>query len=88
MTAAERVVVGRKTPGDGKLEISREFADLLGGDGAAHPMHVDDETSLGTVSVMSCTCAKASQTGTHEHYFLQCDLFRALPVGRALVLQH
>ncbi|MGQ0537487.1 MAG: hypothetical protein ACT4R6_00950, partial [Gemmatimonadaceae bacterium] len=41
-----------------------------------------------TVSVMSCTCAKASQTGTHEHYFLQCDLFRALPVGRALVLQH
>jgi hypothetical protein len=87
MSTVERTVVGRKTPGDGKLEISAALARALGGDGA--PIHVrlaSDELG-GSVEVMECTCAKAGASGKHEHHFVQCDAFRNLPVGTELVLR-
>ena len=87
MSAVERTVVGRKTPGDGKLEISQEFAKALGGDGTALVFRVDGRDARGSVSVLACTCEKAGASGKHEHHFVQCDAFRELPVGTALRLE-
>lgn len=87
MSAVERTVVGRKTPGDGKLEISQEFAKALGDDGTALIFRLDGRDARGGVSVLACTCEKAGASGKHEHHFVQCDAFRELPVGTELRLQ-
>ena len=87
MSAVERTVVGRKTPGDGKLEVSQEFAKALGGDGTALVFRVDGRDARGSVSVLACTCEKAGASGKHEHHFVQCDAFRQLQVGTELRLQ-
>ncbi len=87
MSTVERAVVGRKTPGDGKLEISSSVARALGGDGASIRVRLASGELTGSVEVMQCTCAKAGPSGKHEHHFVQCDAFRSLPVGRELVLR-
>lgn len=86
MSVVERAVVGRKTPGDGKLEVSGALALVLGGDGAAIDVRVASAEVPGVVAVMVCACAKAGASGKHEHHFVQCDAFRGLPVGTELVL--
>jgi hypothetical protein len=86
MSAVERAVVGRKTPGDGKLEISGGFANALGGHGAALRVRVSGREEPGRVSVFACTCEKAGASGKHEHHFVQCDVFRELVVGTELRL--
>lgn len=86
MSLVERAVVGRKTPGDGKLEVSPGLAHALGGDGASVHVRLTSDAHSGRVEVMQCTCAKAGASGTHEHHFVQCDAFRQLPVGRELSL--
>jgi hypothetical protein len=83
----QTVVVGRKTPGDGKIEVSPELAATLGGDGSAVDVRLQGRGLTGAVSVMECTCAKASTSGKHEHHFVQCDAFRALPIGTELSAQ-
>jgi len=87
MIVIERAVVGRKTPGDGKLEVSAQLALALGGDGTALQVHIAERKTQGTVTVMPCTCEKAGKSGKHEHHFVQCDDFRTLPVGSGLRLQ-
>lgn len=86
MSAVERTVVGRKTPGDGKLEISGTLAGALGGVGVVLVVHMDGRDATGSVSVLACTCAKAGASGQHEHHFVQCDAFRELEVGTELQL--
>lgn len=87
MSTVERTVVGRKTPGDGKLEVSADIARTLGGDGAPVHVRLTSNEQHGTVEVMECTCSKAGAAGKHEHHFVQCDAFRTLPVGTELVLR-
>ncbi len=87
MSAVERAVVGRKTPGDGKLEVSAALAHALGGDGAPIQVRLASAAQSGTVEIMECTCAKAGASGKHEHHFVRCDAFRSLPVGAVLVLR-
>lgn len=87
MSTVERAIVGRKTPGDGKLEVSRALSDVLGGDGASIQVRLTSSEQDGTVEIMQCTCAKAGATGKHEHHFVQCDAFRALTIGTELVLR-
>lgn len=86
MSSVERTVVGRKTPGDGKLEISQAFAKALGDDGTALVFRLDGRDARGSVSVLACSCEKAGASGKHEHHFVQCDAFRELPVGTKLRL--
>lgn len=86
MSTVERAIVGRKTPGDGKLEVSPALADTLGGDGASIEVRLMNDQQRGTVESMECTCAKAGASGKHEHHFLHCDAFRRLPVGTELSL--
>jgi len=87
MSTVERTVVGRKTPGDGKLEVSHALSDALGGDGAFIQVRLATDDLGGRVEVMECTCAKAGASGKHEHHFVQCDAFRALTIGTELVLR-
>lgn len=86
MSMRERAVVGRKTPDDGKLEISSELAEVLGGDGALVLVQFAGGEQRGHVTVMECTCAKAATSGVHLHHFLQCDAFREVAAGTALSL--
>ena len=87
MSTVERAVVGRKTPGDGKLEVSADLARQLGGDRAPVQVRLTSDEQDGTVEIMQCTCAKAGASGKHEHHFVQCDAFRALTIGTELVLR-
>ena len=87
MIVIERAIVGRKTPGDGKLEVSPELARALGGDGSSLHVLIAERDAQGTVMAMPCTCAKAGKSGKHEHHFVQCDEFRTLSVGSGLRLE-
>jgi len=85
--------VGRKTPLDGKLEISASAANHLHSLGGVIGIEIHGAVSRGassrgvaTVSGMACTCRKSSMTGTHVHHFLESELFRALPVNAVLAL--
>lgn len=87
MSAEERVVVGRKTPRDGKLEVSAGLARALGGHGTEVLIRGAGSEERGVVSVLPCTCEKAGASGKHEHHFVQCDAFRQLEVGSDLQLR-
>ena len=75
----ERRTVSRKTPNDGKLEISRAAADAMSALGPGLTAEWSDRTAPAAIVAMTCTCAKGS--GQHEHIFLQSDLFRTLEAG-------
>lgn len=73
----ENRTVSRKTPGDGRLEISGGAADRLRGAlPDEFPLLVNGEPGRGRVERMPCTCRKAA--GAHEHWFLSGERLRAL----------
>jgi hypothetical protein len=80
----ERRTVSRKTPGDGKLEITKVAAHRLESLGARFPMVVDDRAGDARLASMPCTCR--GDDVPHVHYFIESDLLRALPVGSAVDL--
>ncbi|HEU4564879.1 MAG TPA: hypothetical protein VFS05_09540 [Gemmatimonadaceae bacterium] len=81
----ERRTVSRKTPGDGKLEISEEAAFRLREEfPAPFALRVNGAAGRGRVATMPCTCARAG--GAHEHHFLESELLRALVPERAVEL--
>jgi hypothetical protein len=80
----ERRTVSRKTPGDGKLEITKIAAHRLESLGARFPMVVDDRAGDARLASMPCTCR--GDDVPHVHYFIESDLLRALPVGSAVDL--
>lgn len=81
----ERRTVSRKTPRDGKLEISEHAASRL--HGIALPLRAkwDGRWAPAAIARMSCTCGGAS--ATHEHFFLESEIFRTLPVGQDVDLE-
>src|SRR5688500_1046889 len=75
----ERRTVSRKTPGDGKLEISRGAAEELRGRAPALEVELHGARAPGHVETTTCTCAKVG--APHEHYFLTSELLRSLPAS-------
>lgn len=69
--------VSRKTPRDGKLEISAATAHRLAVLGAELAVQMGGVRGAGALISMPCTCAKSAD-GAHVHHFLQSELFRAL----------
>ena len=70
--------VSRKTPLDGRLEITESLADRLLS--LEIPLSVslgDSEESVG-VEAMPCTCTKASLSGQHIHHFLVSEVLKSL----------
>lgn len=75
----DRRTVSRKTPRDGKLEISEAAAACLAEIGTDVAVEWNGATAPAELSHFSCTCGKAG--GAHDHHFLQSPILASLPVG-------
>lgn len=74
----EQRTVSRKTPEDGKLEISAAAAARMHALGASFPLRTATGEGSARVIEMSCTCTKAGDSGQHQHHFIESELLRAL----------
>jgi hypothetical protein len=82
--SVETRTVSRKTPGDGKLEITKAAAHALESLGATFSVRVHTQTGEASLGTMPCTC-RGKET-PHVHYFIESDLFRALVPGSSVEL--
>jgi hypothetical protein len=73
----ERSRVSRKTPKDGKLEITEGAAALVSALSESFDVVVNGERGAGSIDRMSCTCRGAENA--HTHHFLQSELLKRLP---------
>ena len=76
--------MSRKTPGDGKLEITKAAAHALESLGTTFSVRVRTQTGEALLGMMPCTC-RGKET-PHVHYFIESDLFRALVPGSSVEL--
>ena len=72
----EHRTVSRKTPADGRLEITAVTAAPLLATGAPLGVLVGAARGRARVTTMSCTCGNADRQ--HLHYFLESELLKAL----------
>jgi len=77
--AIEHRTVSRKTPADGKLEITKAAAGRLEPLGAQFPLLVDGKPGDGALGTMPCTCRGHDKP--HVHYFVESDRLRSLAAG-------
>ncbi len=75
---SERRTVSRKTPLDGKLEISAGTAASLRTIGESFLLRTANGEGRARLHEMSCTCTKGASTGQHRHHFIESELLRAL----------
>ena len=75
----DRRLVSRKTPGDGKLEISAVAAVELRQFGDTVPVEWNAQLAPASLSAFTCSCGK--RDGPHDHHFLESTIFTSLPVG-------
>ena len=80
----ERRTVSRKTPGDGKLEITKVAAAGLEPLGHEFRVVVRDRAGDAHLGTMPCTCR--GDDNPHVHYFVESDLFRTLTPGATVDL--
>jgi len=82
-TELERRVVGRKTPTDGRLELTAATADRLEALGLEFTVLALGRTGAGRVESMECTCGRGGNTPGHAHLhrFAVCALFEELTAG-------
>ena len=83
-TPLENRTVSRKTPGDGKLEITRPVADKLRGLGTR--LEIETPAGNGTAELISMPCTCRGENNPHEHWFLASPLFRSLTPGSEIRL--
>ena len=69
--------VSRKTPGDGRLEISAETAQRVSALGEEFQLEAPAGSERATVHTMTCTCGKRGD-GAHLHYFLESPVLKKL----------
>ncbi|HSU92963.1 MAG TPA: hypothetical protein VLI43_04605 [Gemmatimonadaceae bacterium] len=77
----EQPTVSRKTPLDGRLEISESTAAQLAAFGDSFAVRTAHGSGEARLHAMSCTCAKSERTGQHVHHFVESDVLRALEPG-------
>jgi len=75
----ERRTVSRKTPVDGKLEISEEAARQLSSIGSALMLEFGETRVHGMIARMVCSCRGAENP--HEHHFVESEILKALVTG-------
>ena len=73
-----KTVVSRKTPRDGRLEITPSLADRLLSLDEPLVVSVGGAEASAQVEEMPCTCNKAAATGQHVHSFLTSELLKVL----------
>lgn len=74
----EQRTVSRKTPLDGKLEISAAAAARLQPLGDSFPLRTEGAEGRGRLHEITCTCTKAAASGQHQHHFIESALLRVL----------
>ncbi len=77
----EQPTVSRKTPLDGRLEISESTAAQLAPLGDTFAVRTAHGSGEARLHAMTCTCAKSERTGPHVHHFVESDVLRALEPG-------
>lgn len=80
----ERRPVSRKTPVDGRLEITKIGAVRLGGLGDGFEVALGEDQAPARVGTMECTCRGPERP--HVHYFLESTLLKGLEPGRDVEL--
>ena len=80
----ERRTVSRKTPGDGKLEVTKVAAVALESLGSTFAVVVGDRQGGARIGTMPCTCR--GDASPHVHYFVESELFRDLTAGTTVDL--
>ena len=80
----ERRTVSRKTPGDGRLEITKRAAVRLLDVGGDITLEVAGRRTAATLGTMACTCRGADNP--HEHHFLESPALKALVPGSEVEL--
>ena len=83
----EEPTVSRKTPGDGRLEISESTVAQLAPLGETFLVRTAQGSGEARLHAMTCTCAKSASTGQHVHHFLESDVLRALEPGARVRLE-
>ena len=81
----ERQTVSRKTPGDGKLEISSMAAEYLRTMPDALEVELGPHRAPARVEELTCTCQKVGRA--HEHHFVASDVLKSLRGGTVVDLQ-
>ena len=76
----EQCSVSRKTPLDGKLEVSADTATSLASLGAEFAVISAGRPGRGRLQALACSCAKGT-TQQHIHHFVESPLFRELTPG-------
>jgi hypothetical protein len=86
----EQRAVGRKTPLDGRLELSPEAAARVGALGEEFSVIATGREGVGRVETLECTCGKqpgAKPGERHVHHFVASPLFRELAAGASIRLE-
>jgi hypothetical protein len=83
----EQRTVSRKTPLDGRLEISEAAVSHLAPLGASFRVRTAQGEGEGRLHEMTCTCANSERTGQHVHHFVESDVLRALEPGASVRLE-
>ncbi len=81
----ERRTVSRKTPGDGRLEITKPAAARLRDVAGDLEVEVASERAAATVGAMACTCRGTEKP--HEHFFLESPALKGLTPGADVNLE-
>ena len=75
--------VSRKTPLDGRIEISAAAADRLAPLGDEFALVSAGRAGRGRLRSLACTCAKGAG-GDHVHHFVESPLLAQLTPGAAV----
>ena len=81
----ERRTVSRKTPGDGRLEITKEAAHRVMRIGDTFDVDLSGERVVASLGTFACSC-RGPET-PHLHYFLESQRFKALSPGSVVDLE-
>ena len=84
-TLLERRTVSRKTPRDGKLEITKRAAAALLPLQGVLRVSWQGADAPATIDTMRCTCR--GNENPHEHYFVQSEVLKTLEVGAEVDLR-
>lgn len=77
--------VGRKTPMDGRLEVTEGTYRRLTMEGELRAT-VGEVTTSAHLEELPCTCGRGAGA-VHVHRFVQADVFRSLEAGATCVLE-
>jgi hypothetical protein len=86
MSLLQTQIVSRKTPGDGRIEISLDTATTLEARSGLL-VRVGESVAPARVERLSCTCGGSSGQGDHLHHFLAAEPLRSLTPGTMIRLE-